>query len=430
MSDALPTVAGRAAGAGAGATRDVRRNALALGADFALFLAGLAFASPSTILPAFAEHLGAPNVVIGAIPAVMTLGWSLPSLFAAGHTVSLARKLPFVVRYTVWERVPFAVLTLVALFVAPSAPAVALGALLLMLLTSTAIGGVLMPAWMDIVGRAVPLTLRGRFFALANILGIAGGLAGSVATGYFLAHVPPPASYGVCFLCASVCLALSYAALLQVREPAGAAPAPRRPLRAYLGQIPTLLTRDRNLAWYLVARAAWSVGMMASAFYTVYALRTWQAPAWWVATFTGALLAGQMVGNGVFGIAADRAGHRRVIMAGIGAGIAANVAALTAPSLAAFTAVFALAGVQLAALNISGLNVLLEFAPTADQRPTYIGLGTTLPAPVVFAAPLAAGALADLLGFAWVFASAAAGGTVGLGLLAVRVRDPRQPSNR
>ena len=36
------------------ARRNVRHNAVALGADFALFLVGLAFASQSTILPAFA----------------------------------------------------------------------------------------------------------------------------------------------------------------------------------------------------------------------------------------------------------------------------------------------------------------------------------------------------------------------------------------
>ena len=58
---------------------DLRRNVLALGLDYGLFMVGLAFASQTTILPAFAAWLGAPNVVIGAIPAVMTLGWFLPS---------------------------------------------------------------------------------------------------------------------------------------------------------------------------------------------------------------------------------------------------------------------------------------------------------------------------------------------------------------
>ena len=141
----------------------------ALGADYALFGVGLSFASQSTILPAFAAYLGAPNVVIGAIPAVMTLGWFLPSLFTAGHTETLARKLPFVLRYSVWERVPFAVLSLAAFFLADRAPALTLALMLLMLLVITGVGGVLMPAWMDIIGRLIPVTTRGRFFAFANL---------------------------------------------------------------------------------------------------------------------------------------------------------------------------------------------------------------------------------------------------------------------
>ena len=381
------------------ARRNVRHNAVALGADFALFLVGLAFASQSTILPAFAAHLGAPNVVIGAIPAVMTLGWFLPSLFAAGHTESLARKLPFVMRFTLWERIPFLALALIAFFVATPAPAVALAALLLLLLIVTGTGGVLMPAWMDIVGRAIPTTLRGRFFGVANVLGSAGGLVGSLGTAYFLARVPAPASYGVCFLCAALCMGLSYVALALVREPAAAATVPRQPMGAYLRRIPGLLARDRNLSWFLVARAFASIGTMAGGFYTVYALRAWEAPAWWVATFTSVLLAGQIAGNLVFGFLADRAGHRLVLISGTLIGVAANVLALVAPSVGVFSAVFALSGIQMAAVSVSGLNVMLEFAPGAEERPTYIGLGTTLMAPVFFAAPLVAGVMADGLAF-------------------------------
>ena len=107
MTEALPAAPQDSDDGEAFARRHVRYNVVALSIDFGLFLVGLSFASPSTILPAFAAHLGASNLVIGAIPALMTLGWNLPSLFAAGYTESLARKLPFVLRYTIWERLPF-----------------------------------------------------------------------------------------------------------------------------------------------------------------------------------------------------------------------------------------------------------------------------------------------------------------------------------
>jgi MFS family permease len=398
----------------------------ALGADYALFGVGLSFASQSTILPAFAAYLGAPNIVIGAIPAVMTLGWFLPSLFAAGHTQTLVRKLPFVLRYTVWERAPFAVLALAAFFLAETAPTLTLALMLLSLLVITGVGGVLMPAWMDIIGRVIPRSARGRFFAFTNLAAGAGGFAGSLATASVLAAVPAPASYGICFVAATICMALSYAALAVVRETPAASGSAAVALGAYLSRIPALLRRDPNLAWYLVARTFAMVGSMAGGFYTVYALREWSAPASQAGVFTTLLFVGQMAGNAVFGWLADRWGHRLVIMAGVAATLAGSLVALGAPTLAFFGVVFVMLGAQVAAMNVSALNVMLEFAPGLEEQPTYIGLGTTLMAPIAFGAPLAAGLLADGLGFVSVFAASAAAAAIGLALLLTRVRDPRR----
>ena len=69
--------------------------------------------------------------------------------------------------------------------------------------------------------------------------------------------------------------------------------------------------------------------------------------------------------------------------------------------------------------------MLLEFAPTVEERPTDIGVGNTLMAPVAFVSPLVAGALADTVGFAAVVALAALVGVIALAVLAARVRDPR-----
>jgi MFS family permease len=404
---------------------DVRHNLLALGADFSLFLVGLSFASQSTILPAFAETLGASNLVIGAIPALMTVGWFMPSLLAAGHTETLRHRLPFVLRWTVWERVPFAALALLAFFVAGPAPALARGLLLALLLFTTAVGGILMPAWMDIVGRTIPTHLRGRFFGITSLVANAGGMLGSIFTAWVLAAVAAPASYGWCFAAAAVCMALSYAALAVTREPPVTAPAAAVPLRTYLRRIPGLLRRDRNFRRFLVARTVVAGGTMAPAFYTVYALRALGAEAWQVGVFTSVLLSGQMVGNLVLGWLADRRGHLLVIALGAAAMGLASATALAATSLEVYAAVFALTGVLQAAANVSNLNVLLEFAPTVEERPTYVGLGTTAVAPMVFAAPLLGGLVADAAGFRAVFALGGALGAVGLVLVLWLVRDPR-----
>ena len=42
-----------------------RRNIIALGSDYSIYGVAMAFASMSTILPAFAARLGADNLLIG-----------------------------------------------------------------------------------------------------------------------------------------------------------------------------------------------------------------------------------------------------------------------------------------------------------------------------------------------------------------------------
>jgi MFS family permease len=404
----------------------VRRNVVALGADYAFFMIALAFVSPSTILPAFAAWLGAPNVVIGAIPAVMTLGWFLPCLFAAPYTEGLARKLPFLIRWTIWERVPFLVLAAAAYWLAERSAGGALASLLTMLLVVTGIGGLLMPAWMDLIGRAVPVTRRGRFFAVSGVAASVAGLGASGISADLLAAYRPAVAYALCFVCATVCLVVSFVALMLVREPvAAAATRPSEPLSVFLRRIPTLLREDRNLAWYLVARSLSALGAAGVAFYTVYALQAWHLPAAAAGMFTGLLLSGTIAGTLALGWLADHMGHRLVLLAGVIAGVGANLIALAATSPGAFGAAFVLAGVQTASATISGLNVLLEFAPATDAQPTYVGLGHTSGAPMAFSAPLIAGLIADAAGFPAVFVITALGGIAATLVLALRVRDPR-----
>jgi MFS family permease len=398
---------------------------VALGADHGLFIVGLSFVSTATILPAFASSLGAPSVVIGAIPAVMTLGWFLPSLFTAGHIETLPRKLPFVLRWTLLERLPWAILAMAAFFLAERAPTATLALLLAILLVIASTGGVLIPAWMAIIGAAVPETLRGRFFGFTHLAASGMAFAGSFLTTWILATVELPRAFGWCFLCTTAAVAVSYVALATVREPAARTTADAVPLRAYLERMPGLLRRDRNLTAYLVARALAIVGWMSATFFTVYALRAWDAPAAQAGVFTAFYLAGHMAGTLAFGWLADRVGHRLVLAAGAAAMLGANVAAVAAPTLTLFDGVFVLFGVQMAAVNVSQLSILLEFAPDPSARPTYIGLGTTLVAPVSFLAPIGAGLLADAVGFRLVFGLAAVAGAAAVTVFLAGVHDPR-----
>lgn len=408
------------------AEKNLTWNICALGADYGLFMIGLAFMSSSTVLPAFAVSLGASTVLIGAIPAVMTVGWFLPPLFAAAHTERLRHKLPFVLKWTGWERAPVLVLALIAFFLADRAPGFSMWLVLLMLLVMTGVGGSLMPAWTDLIARTLPTRLRGRFFGLASLAGTAGGLVGSLLTAWALAALPSSTAYGVCFIAATVFVGLSWIALALVREPRATAAPADADFWTHLGGVPALLRQDTNFSWYLVARVLTFGSVVGSGFFTVYALRVLRAPAADVGVFTALLLAGQVAGQVLLGWLGDRAGHRLVLVVAAAAATAMNLVALATGSLGVFTTVFALNGLFNAAIQVSAVNVVLEFAPTTQQNPTYVGIERTFLAPFGFALPLMGGVLIDAVGYGFVFWISAASSVASAAVLVVLVRDPRR----
>jgi MFS family permease len=220
-------------------------------------------------------------------------------------------------------------------------------------------------------------------------------------------------------------MGLSWIALVLVREPPATSVPEALRLGGFIRLVLDILKSDRNLTWFLAGRACMGLANMSAGFFTVYALRTLGARDWQVALFTSALLAGQIAGNAVLGWVADRVGHRLVLMSGLAAMFGANVVALATESLEIYGLVFALAGVHQAAISVSGQTMLLDFSPTPEERPTYVGLGNTALAPVYFAAPLLAGLMADTLGLLSVFTLALAGALLGTALFALRVRTPR-----
>ena len=74
-------------------------------------LAG-SFVYLSTILPLYVSYLTESRVLIGLIPAIYLVASHVPQLLMAARAESLERKKPWIVRISVFERVPWLVLGL------------------------------------------------------------------------------------------------------------------------------------------------------------------------------------------------------------------------------------------------------------------------------------------------------------------------------
>jgi MFS family permease len=401
-----------------------KRNFAANFLDVLFFSLGLAFASLNTIMPVFIRQLGGSALVVGFVPAIVQTGQLLPPLFAAPYIAPLPRKLPFLLKMTLGERLPWPLLALACVVLAPSAPLAMLGLTLVLLAIFGLAGGICVPAWMDIVARVTPLRMRGKLFgwsgALSGLLGVGGGLLAE----RMLAWWAFPYNFAACFAVAGVCMFVSFAALAALREPHVEVPIASVPLAAYIRQLPVLLRGDHDFSLFIVVRILGALAAMAVAFVALYATEQRGLPPSIAGRFTAAMLGAQVIITPFFGMLADRRGYKISLQFALFAQTCAMLLSLVVTTVWGFALVFALLGAATGLLFTTTLNMVVEFAP-ATERVTYLGLHGTLIAPATLLAPLIGGWLVQWGGYPLAFGVAAACGGAALILLTVFVRDPR-----
>ncbi len=186
----------------------------------------------------------------------------------------------------------------------------------------------------------------------------------------------------------------------------------------------SILRRDVNFRWFLIARMLSQVAIMAISFYTVYAVRYLGMNGFTAGVMTAVLTATQIVASPMMGWMGDHWGHRAALQAGALAASGSALLALLAPDIEWFYPAFVLAGIANVAAWTIAMAMTLEF-DTGAERPAYIGLANTLVAPSTFLAPLIGGWLADAAGFQAAFLLSVIGGLATALVLYAALRDPR-----
>jgi MFS family permease len=391
--------------------------------DGAFFGFALGFASFTTIIPLFISTLTDSAILIGLIPAFHTVGWQLPQLFTAKWISRLPRYKPYVILATIHERVPFLGLALIAWFSPQLDNNIALIIAFIFLLWQGFGGGFAGNAWQNMIGRVIPSSYMATFFgvqsAAANLL----ASGGAVVAGLMLERIEAPLNYTLCFLIASLFMGISFGFISLTREPVREIPEQYKLPPPLWRTITSTIKTNRNFAGFLMARILSQFGLMAFAFYVVYAVRYHGMSEGMAGIMTSVLFITQVVSNPALGQLADRWSRKNVMEIGALAITISALLAWQAPNLSWFYLVFILAGVANTTFWTISMALTLDFG-TETERPTYVGMANTLIAPGAILAPLLGGWLADTVGFGYTFITAAAAGLGTAILLFLLVKEP------
>ncbi len=363
--------------------------------DGVWFWFGISFLSSTTIVPLFITKLTPNPLFIGLAAMIAQGAWFLPQLFTANVIERLPRKKAVVVNLGLFlERLPMWIIVLAAPLALVS-PALALAVFFLGYGWHGLGAGVVAPSWQELIARCFPVAVRGRFMGVTLFLGAAVGIFSAFMATRLLNTYPFPVNFTYIFIFAAVGVTLSWVFLAGAREPLRAAKAPRRSNREFFAALPGLVQQDANFRRYLLARLLLVLGSMGTAFVTVAAVQRFNIPDGKVGIYTAEILLGQTTANLTFGLLADRYGHKLSLELGALASMIAFLVAWLAPSARWYDLVFFGMGITSGAIVVSGILIVLEFAPH-DRRPTYAGMANTAVGAVSLVGPLAGAWLAGI----------------------------------
>lgn len=392
--------------------------------DISFITLAFSIISRETITPLLISNLTDSKIAIGLVPAIYSIAYYLPQLFAANHAERLKRKLPFVMLIGgLLERVPYLFAGLAILLFAESAPIAALLCLYLVIGLGAFGNGVATPAWFSMIGKVLPVHRRGIFFGVSEGLGTLMGIIGAFFVGRVLDDMGYPLNFATLFLVAAVFMGISWIGLALNREPESPIVKEHIPFSRYFRRLPAILRDNHNFRRYLLSYSISRLSTMGVGFFIVFGNESFQLSGADVGLLTAILIGSQAAMQLLLGWLADKRGHKANLTVSGFALAGAAALALGAGDLPGLIPAFILLGVGLASDNVSRLNIILEFAAPEDQ-PTFIGLTNTLLAPVVFLAPILGGWLADF-GFDALFILMAICGLVGGVLLSTWVKEPR-----
>ncbi|BDI28753.1 hypothetical protein CCAX7_008040 [Capsulimonas corticalis] len=388
---------------------------------------GMAFFSNTIILPVFLAHLGASDLLVGCVPALMNLLITLPGFLVVPYLSRRKRARGFLIWIALLERFALFPLVPLTLILGVSHPKWMIAALFGCLTVHATMMGLNQPAYWMAVGKTIPSHWRGRLY------GVAGGIGGVLSVGVerLLSHLLSgpsggfPEGYSQGFLIGFLILTFTVLPLGFLREPDSPVVVDKDAHPPFARELTRVLRGNRSFRNFLYAQTAFQLAAGVTPFYILYAQRDIGANTTAVAAFTGVMVCVTAFGGLGWGAWADRAGNKIILLAASLCAVLAPLAALGAHAPVTFYSVFILLALLASASNIAGANIVMEFASEAHEIALYMSIANIMTALPRTVATLLGGAVASAThGYRVGFALSAILALISL-LLTLRVTEPR-----
>ena len=383
------------------------RNFALLFGSGSISMVGLSLVSSVTIMPLFMSHLTGSLILVGAVPAVWGLSFALPQALGPGIYEGKPVKKNYIARQLLFGS---AALIAFGGIVAAAAEDHRLIVLLLFFPAALAFMGSIglaHTAWIDIIGKVIDERVQSRFLGASHAVGGLIGAAAIALASWLMGDNAFPNGFGFSMVAAGGLVAVAASLFfLLVERPSILSRRTGLGFVETIKGIPAVYRNDGAFLRYGASRVVVMWGMSAFAFFTVFAVRELGASDADAVRLAAVLVASQLTGSLGFGALGDRVSARWLPLCGSVIAVIALLVAFLAGSVAGVYVAICAAGLTISTFMISEVSVILYLSPSA-RRPTYYATHSLASGLLIVAAPIAAGALVNAVGFTAMFGVAA-----------------------
>ncbi|MEL7737954.1 MFS transporter [Citromicrobium bathyomarinum] len=402
--------------------KNLKRNYTANFIHGVLGMTGFRLIYAPTIIPAYLLLLTGSTAAVGLGTALLQLGATISPIASGSRIEHRSHILPYAIGVGSMMRLMILGLALTGYFLTGNILLVATFACFVLLGFFT---GAQRVAFQMLMSKLIPIRKRGRLQGYRNF---AGGLIAAIlawaAGNYLIADKWLGNGYATTFLFAFLLTSAGLVVLkTMIREPAAPVSRPQMPMMQRIRQFPELL-EDRDFAWFLAVQCCSTMARVGAPFWTIYAGTQLGLDGALIGGLSFVFLGSDTLSNVLWGPLGDRFGFKIIYVLALCSSVAGVTLLILGSTAVPIYAAFVLLGVGGSGWMLASTTMVLEFGEPQDT-PMRLAFVTTLEGAIAASGPVIAGLLVAVSGFQPLFFIVLAAQIAALGLLIVKVREPR-----
>ncbi|WP_226660630.1 MFS transporter [Alteriqipengyuania lutimaris] len=401
---------------------NLKRNYTANFIHGVLGMTGFRLIYAPTIIPAYLLLLTGSTAAVGLGTALLQLGATISPIASGSRIEHRSHILPYAIGVGSMMRLMILGLALTGYFLTGNILLVATFACFVLLGFFT---GAQRVAFQMLMSKLIPIRKRGRLQGYRNFAGgLIAALLAWAAGNYLIADKWLGNGYATTFLFAFLLTSAGLVVLkTMIREPAAPVSRPQMPMMQRIRQFPELL-QDRDFAWFLAVQCFSTMARVGAPFWTIYAGTQLGLDGALIGGLSFVFLGSDTLSNVLWGPLGDRFGFKIIYVLALCSSVSGVTLLILGSTAVPIYAAFVLLGVGGSGWMLASTTMVLEFGEPQDT-PMRLAFVTTLEGAIAASGPVIAGLLVAVSGFQPLFFIVLAAQIAALGLLIVKVREPR-----